>query len=218
MLQKHLDLPGSPEWHARRAGCFNAGDAPAMLDCSPHLTRRQLLTELHTGVAREFSSFVQERVIDPGHSIEELCRPLAEDVLGEELQVLSYSLAVAGLSRPLGASLDGVTFMVDTNWECKRLNNELRAALPHSGPDSHQRNSGANLPKDKRVQMEQQMLVNGAKQCLFTAGELGPKGEIIDARHAWYYPDPALRKEVLPDGTSSTRTSLATSRLHRRLR
>jgi predicted phage-related endonuclease len=196
-MEKHHDLPGSPAWHARRARCFNAGDAAAMLSCSPLKTRTQLLDELSTGIEREFSDYVQERVIDPGHAIEALCRPFAEDILDEELQVIGGSLPVAGLSRPLGASLDGVTFMEDTNWECKRLNDELRAALPHSGRDSHQRNDAKALPKDKRVQMEQQMMVDGAKRCLFTAGELGPNDTITDERHAWYDSDPALRAEIL---------------------
>ncbi|CAN7323155.1 Heme peroxidase [Variovorax sp. LjRoot84] len=197
-MDKHYDLPGSPAWHARRARCFNAGDAPAMLNCSPLKTRTELLHEIHTGIAREFSDYVQERVIDPGHVVEAKARPIAEEILDEELQVIAGSLPVDGLSRPLGASLDGTTFMEDGNWECKSLNEELRAALPHAGRDSHERNDGKALPKDKRVQMEQQMLVNGAKRTLFTAARLDENGEIAEERHAWYYPDAALRAEIIP--------------------
>lgn len=196
-MQKHFDAPGSAAWHARRATCFNAGDAAAMLGCSPNKTRTQLLDELHTGVAREFSDYVQERVIDPGHVVEEVCRQIAEEIFGEELQVLAGSLPIEGLSRPLGASLDGITFMEDSDWECKSMNDELRAAMPHDGRGSHARNDGKALPKDKRVQMEQQMHVSGAKRTLFTAGKLNAEGEIEEERHAWYYPDPALRAEII---------------------
>ena len=34
---------GSPEWAAHRAKHFNASDAPAMLGCSPYMTRSELL-------------------------------------------------------------------------------------------------------------------------------------------------------------------------------
>lgn len=195
--QSHLDQPGSAAWHGRRDRCWNAGDAAAMLGCSPNKARSVLLQEMATGIKQEFSDYVQDRVIDPGHRIEELCRPLAEEILDEDLTVLAFSLAVAGLSRPLGASLDGITFLEDIIWENKSINDELRAALPHAGRDSHQHNDGKALPKDKRVQMESQLLVTGAGKALFSAAKFKQNGEVEEERHAWYYPDPDLRAEII---------------------
>lgn len=192
---KFLDEPGSPAWHQRRARAYNAGDAAAMLGCSTNKTRTEFLDELHTGIEREFSDYVQQRVIDPGHAIEAAARPVAEEIIGEDLQVAGYTLE-CGLSRPLGASLDGVTFLDDTNWECKSLNEALREALPHVGRDSAELNDAANLPKMYRVQMEQQMLVNGAGRTLFTAANIDAQGNITEERHAWYSPDLALRAEI----------------------
>lgn len=196
-MEKHHDEPGSPAWHARRARCFNAGDAAAMLGCHPSgVTRTQLLHALHTGIEREFSDFVQERVIAPGHRVEALWRPIAEAIIGEDLQVYGASVDV-GLSRPLGASLDAATFLDDTLGECKSANDALRAALPHTGRDSHERNDARQLPKGYRVQMEQQQLVTGATRTLFSACGFDEVGEVIEERHCWYESDPALRAEIL---------------------
>jgi predicted phage-related endonuclease len=196
-MQRHFDEPGSTAWHARRAQCFNAGDASAMLGCHPSgKTRTELLREANTGIEREFSTYVQDRVIAPGHRIESLWRPIAEEILGEDLQVIAGSLDI-GLSRPLGASLDGITFMEDTLGECKSANEDLRAALPHTGRDSHQRNDALHLPKGYRVQMEQQQLVTGAKRTLFSACQFDAEGNPTEERHCWYESDPALRSEIL---------------------
>lgn len=194
---RYTDEPGTPAWHARRASCFNAGDASAMLGCHPSgYTRTQLLQDLHTGIEREFSDFVQERVIDPGHRVEALWRPIAEEIVGEDLQVLAGSLDV-GLSRPLGASLDGITFLEDTLGECKSANEALRAALPHTGRDSHERNDARQLPKGYRVQLEQQQLAFGATRTLFSACQFNADGSVAEERHCWYTSDPALRAEIL---------------------
>lgn len=196
-MQRYTDAPDSPAWHARRARCFNAGDASAMLGCHPSgVTRTQLLHALHTGIEREFSDYVQAKVIDPGHRIEALWRPIAESILGEDLQVMAGTLDV-GLSRPLGASLDGLTFMEDTNGECKTANDALRAALPHIGRDSHIRNDARQLPKGYRVQMEQQQLVTGATRTLFSAMAFDAEGNPTEERHAFYVSDPALRAEII---------------------
>lgn len=197
-MQKHYEPPGTSAWNARRAACFNAGDAPAMLGASGNKTRSQLLQELHSGLPREFTDFVQERVIDPGHRVEALMRPLAEDIMGEDMAVFGGSLPVSGLSRPLGASFDGVPFMIDMLWECKTINEELRAALPHEGRDSHEHNDATKLPKAYRVQLEQQLLVSEtATRTLFSAGRFDEYDEVAEERHCWYFPDPALRAEII---------------------
>jgi predicted phage-related endonuclease len=180
---KTLDLiQGSPEWAAHRATHFNASDAAAMLGCSPYTTRSQLLHRLHTGIAEEVDAGTQRR-FNSGHAVEAAKRPAAAAIIGEALY------PCVGTDGELSASFDGLTMAEDTNWECKSLNDALRAALPHPGPEG---NDAAKLPKMYRVQMEQQAMVSGCARVLFTASN----GQ-DDDRHCWYTPDPALRAEIL---------------------
>lgn len=179
---KTLELvPGSQEWHAHRATHFNASDAPAMMGCSKHKTRTQLLHELKTGVAPEVDAATQRR-FDEGHRIEALARPLAAQAIGEALYV------VVGTEGELSASFDGLTMAEDIAWEHKTLNDELRAAMTTM--------DGAALPLAYRVQMEQQCMVSGCERVLFMATRWHG-GDLAERREAWYLPDPVLRAEIV---------------------
>ena len=193
---KNTAEPGSPEWHARRQKSFNASDVGAAMGCDPNKTRTQLLQELHTGIRQDFSDYVQARIVNPGHRIEALARPIAEQIIGDDLQVLGAGRDF-GLSRPLGASMDAITFLEDLGWECKRANAELRAALPHTGRDSAEKNDPAAIPKAKRAQMAQQQLVFGHKRTLFTVADFDAHGNVTEERHCWYDAEPDLHREVL---------------------
>jgi predicted phage-related endonuclease len=204
------DAPqGSPRWLQLRAGRYNAGDAAAMLGCDPHgRSRTDLLDALVNGFSPEVSPF-QQKVYDAGHRREALARPLGERIIGEDLYPVVGSIPWPGLSRPLGASCDGLTIAWDRNWEHKSLNDVLRAALPHSGPTSWERNEAAQLPKGYRVQMEQQCLVSGCEQVLFSATEWDEQGQLVDERHCIYLPDLQLRAEILA-GWAQLEVDLAT--------
>jgi putative phage-type endonuclease len=179
-------MQGSPEWLAYRARHFNASDAPAMLGCSPYKTRAQLLRELHTGLPAEVDVATQKR-FDNGHRAETLARPLAEEIIGEDLY------PVVGSSGRLSASFDGLTLDESTCFEHKALNADLRAAFraiaDGAGQDA--------LPLHHRVQMEQQMHVSGASRVLFMASEWDADGNLIEQHSAWYLPDDALRGQIL---------------------
>lgn len=77
-------IQGSQEWHSHRAQSLNASDAPAMMGCSPHKSRGDLVRELATGIVPEVSP-EQQRRFDNGHRLEALARPHAEQIIGEEL-------------------------------------------------------------------------------------------------------------------------------------
>lgn len=82
---KTLNLQqGSPEWLAARAKMFTASEAPAMMGASPYMTRNELLHQKHTGIQKEVDAATQ-RVFDNGHRVEALARPIAEQIIGEEL-------------------------------------------------------------------------------------------------------------------------------------
>lgn len=181
----HNLVQGTAEWLAYRSTMDNGSDAAAMLGCSPHKTRNQLLQERYLGLQGEVSDYVQKIVLDPGHEFEALARGVAETIMDTELFPVVMSLGT------LSTSLDGLSTNDRQTWEHKRLNDMLRAVMPGEF------NNGADLPKYHRIQMEHGLHVSGAEECLFTASEWYADGTLKDARHAWYYPDAELRAEIL---------------------
>jgi putative phage-type endonuclease len=180
-------IQGSPEWHAHRADHFNASDAPAMMGVSPYRTRADLLRERASGIADDVSADTQ-RLFDRGHRAEALARPLAEQIIGEELFPATVT------ECRLSASLDGMTMDGSTIFEHKLLSKRLReafAAIEEVCGD------GSMLPEDYRVQMEQQLAVSGAERCLFMASEWDGDGNLIIEYHCWYEPDLALRARIV---------------------
>ncbi|TGR55668.1 hypothetical protein EN794_004490 [Mesorhizobium sp. M00.F.Ca.ET.151.01.1.1] len=173
---------GTPEWHAHRASHFNASDAPAMMGCSPYKTRSQLLREFATGAAIEHDAATLQRFAD-GHRFEDLARPLAEQIIGEELY------PCVGVDGKFSASFDGLTLLEDKAFEHKSLNDDLRLAMPVDGGD-------ACLPLHYQVQMEHQAMVSGAERVLFMASKWNGD-ELVEARHCWYTPNPELRAKIV---------------------
>jgi predicted phage-related endonuclease len=191
-------IQGTPEWAAHRSQHWNASDAPSMLGVSEHRTRTQLLRELHSGVAREFSDYVQEHVVTPGHAYETHARAIAEKILGEDLYPCTGVLEGTRYS----ASFDGLTLTGDTVFEHKRMNKDLRAVLEVEGC------TGADLPSAYQVQMEQQCMVSGAKRVLFMASEWDGE-ELVEALHCWYTPNADLSR-LIEAGWQQLSADLAT--------
>lgn len=204
-MKTHDLIQGSPEWQAYRAQHRNASDAPAMMGCSPYKTRAALLRELHTGVGADIDAGTQKR-FDNGHRAEALARPLAEQIVDEDLYPVTGS---AGL---LSASFDGLTLDETQGFEHKALNDELRAAfreMVYIAPELMERGVGAlRLPLMHRVQMEQQLLVSGAERILFMSSEWTADGELVEEQHCWYYPDAKLRQQIV-DGWAQFERDLA---------
>lgn len=174
---------GSPAWHQHRAQHWNASDAPAMMGCSSYKTRSELVRELATGIAPEADAATERRFAD-GHRFEALARPLAEEIIGEELS------PCVGTEGKLSASFDGLTFMNDAAFEHKSLNDRLRAAMG-------QGSTGADLPLQYQIQMEQQAAVAGCERILFMATKWAPDGTLLEQLHCWYTPNPELRAQIL---------------------
>ncbi|RRU23616.1 YqaJ viral recombinase family protein [Stenotrophomonas sp. 278] len=184
-----IDLvQGSESWHQHRAQHLNASDAPAMLGVSSNHSRADLLKELAAGVPREFSDFVQEHVIDPGHEYEAQARVIAEQIVGEDLY------PVTGVSGKYSASFDGLSLLEDTAFEHKRLNETLREAMFDGC-------TGTDLPLMYQVQMEHQcMVAEGCERVLFMASEwkrVDGSWELLEERHCWYTPNLELRSRIV---------------------
>lgn len=175
---------GTPEWLAHRAQHDNASDAPAMLGCSPHKSRDELVRELATGLRKEFDANTQRRMAD-GHRTEALFRPKAETIVGEDLY------PVVGVSGRYSASFDGLTLMHDAAFEHKALNDRLRKAFA-AMQALPEREQASALPLDYRAQMEHQCMVAGCERVLFAASSW--EGDRCTEWHqVWYYPDAELR-------------------------
>ena len=100
MSTVHDLVQGSPEWHAFRLEHFGASEAAAMLGISTKVKRSELLRMKHTGNAKEFSDWVQENILDRGHQVEAMCRPLIAERICEDLYPLTYSNGKLSASSP----------------------------------------------------------------------------------------------------------------------
>jgi putative phage-type endonuclease len=176
----HSLVQGSDLWHAHRATHFNASDAAAMMGCSSYETRNQLLHRIKTGITPEVDAGTQ-RLFDRGHALEAFARPLAVEIVGEDLY------PITGTNGRYSASFDGLVMDESTGWECKSLNEELRKVMPEGETPAN----NVTLPMMYRVQMEHQCLVSGAEKELFTATDG------TDTRHCWYRQDPELQVQII---------------------
>ena len=169
---------GTPEWHALRQERFTASEAPAMAGVSKYQSRTALLKMKHTGVAPDVTR-AQQKIFDKGHATEAAARPIAEEIIGEEL------FPVTGISDDdprLLASMDGCTMLEDVIWEHKHINDDLRSCVP-----------AGDLAEHYKVQMDQQLYVTGAERCLFMASD----GTRENCVHMWYERDEQRIKQLI---------------------
>lgn len=181
-------IQGTQPWHEHRASHFNASDAPAMLGISQYETRTQLLHRLATGISPEVDDATQCRFND-GHRFEALARPLAENIIGDELS------PVTGCEGKLSASYDGLPFDQKIPFEHKKLNANLRKILSSTGA------SGSDLDLMYQVQMEQQIMLCSGEKTLFMASEWDENDNLVEELHCWYFPNFELRDRIIQGWT-----------------
>ncbi|KVG33829.1 YqaJ viral recombinase family protein [Burkholderia diffusa] len=150
----HHLVQGTPEWEEFRLHHFGASEAAAMLGLSTKVKRNELLHMKHTGTPKEFNDWVQEHILDHGHEVEALARPLVELDLGEDLYPMVFSRGL------LSASCDGVTMDERRTWEHKQWNAELAESV-----------SNGVLPEEHQPQCQQVLLVSGADELIFTVSD-----------------------------------------------
>ena len=179
----HSLIQSSPEWHQHRAEHFNASDAPAMLGLSKYKTRSALLRQYATGISDDVIDVATQRLFDEGHRAEALARPLAEAIIGEDLY------PCVGSKGKLSASFDGLTMDESICAEHKALNKALREAFANEV-----------IPAMYCAQMEQQLMISGAKKCLFMASEWAGD-ELVEELHCWYESDQNMRDAIMQGWT-----------------
>jgi predicted phage-related endonuclease len=132
-----------------------------MLGLSKKVKRNELLQMKHTGLAREFSDWVQTNILDYGHEVEAQARPLVEVVIGDDLYPVTCS------DGTLSASCDGLTMDEKTAFEHKQWNAVLAASV-----------EAGELPEEHMPQCQQILMVTGAEKVVFTVSD-GTEAQMV---------------------------------------
>lgn len=116
---KILELQqGTEKWLAERRKYNTASEAPIVKGASSKTSRSEMLRLKQSGLEQEHSQWVLEVLFPRGHEVEAAARPIAEQIVGEEL----YPAVAVSDEGDLMASYDGVTMLEDVVWECKQWN------------------------------------------------------------------------------------------------
>jgi predicted phage-related endonuclease len=165
-------IQGTPEWEHFRLMNFGASEAAAMLGLSSKVTRNQLLYAKYTCTPQEFSSWVQENILDYGHEVEAMARPIVEEMIGQDLYPVTCS------HGDMSASCDGLTMDEKIAFEHKQWNESLAESVA----------SGV-LPEEYQPQCQQIMIVTGAKKVIFVVSN-GTRDKFVWMEvfpdHAWF--------------------------------
>lgn len=183
-MQIHDLIQGTDAWNQFRLDHFGASEAAAMLGLSSKVKRTELLHMKFTCLPKEFSEWVRTNILDYGHEVEALARPIIEAKIGQPLYPVTCSadLLPAGCQRKLSASCDGLTIDDETAFEHKQWNEELAASV-----------EAGILPDEHQPQCQQIMLVTPAKRVIFTVSDGTPNRMV----YMEVLPDPAWQARIL---------------------
>ena len=156
-MQIHNLIQGTNEWHLFRAEHFGASEAAAMLGLSKKVKRTELLHMKHTGTAKEFTDWVQANILDYGHEVEAMARPLVEEIIADELYPVTCSEGI------YSASCDGLTMTEDVAFEHKQWNEALAQSV-----------ADGILPEEHMPQCQQVLMVSGASKVVFVVSNGTP--------------------------------------------
>ncbi|MBW9334547.1 endonuclease [Herbaspirillum sp. RU 5E] len=161
-MQIHPLEQGTEAWDQFRLTHYGASEAAAMLGLSKKASRAELLRLKYLGDAKQFSDWVQENILDRGHEVEALARPLVEEMIGEELYptTCSAQLMPAWASYEMSASCDGLTIGEDLAFEHKQYNADLFASV-----------SAGIVPEEHLPQCQQVLMVTGAQELYFVVSD-----------------------------------------------
>lgn len=166
----HHLVQGTPEWHQFRLERDGASEAAPMLGLSKKTARSELMRMKHTGLAKEFSDWVQEHVLDHGHAVEAMARPLVAELISDDLYPATYSYG------RMSASCDGITADGLIAFEHKQYAQVLAISV-----------SNNELPIEHQPQCQQVLHVTGAEKLIFAVSD----GTVERLVWMWVYPDPS---------------------------
>jgi hypothetical protein len=145
---------GEDDWHAFRLDHFGASELVFALGLSKKESRTGLMHAKKTGIARQFSQWLQENVLDRGHELEASARPIVARLIGKKLYPSTYSIG------KISASVDGLTADGSTAWEHKQYNKEYFDMV-----------AAGEVPEEHMPQCQQVLMVTGADKLIFTISD-----------------------------------------------
>lgn len=167
---------GTPEWEQAHLFNHTASQAPVMMGVGKYQKRPELLQMKVTGVPPEFPPAVQF-LFDKGHAAEKKARPIAEEIIGEEL----FAIVATDDSGRYMASFDGITMGHDVIWEHKLFNQELANQIIDFNIDP-----GLELDPHYTTQLDHALMVSGASKALFMTSD-GTRNKLA---WCWYTTTP----------------------------
>ncbi len=182
---KILDLPqGSAAWSAARGCRFGASEAAAMLDLpDAYESREQLLRRKKTGEQPPAGAF-EQRLFAAGHEAEAAARALLE---AERGLILAPIMGCHDADERISASFDGYDAFEGVIFEHKLFRDSAKAqqrfALAQNG----------QLGPVDRAQVQQQLMISGARLCLFVVSDGGAQNRAI----AEIVPEPDFWPELI---------------------
>lgn len=165
----HL-VQGTESWHQFRLTHNGASEAAAMLGLSKKVKRSELIRMKATGIAKVFSDWVQQNVLDHGHEVEARARPIVEEQIGDDLYPATYE------DGKESASVDGITLGAELVMEHKQWAVDLAESVRQG-----------IVPEEHMPQCQQILMVTGAERVRFVVSD----GTAQNMVHADVLPDPA---------------------------
>jgi len=176
-MKIHSVTQGTQAWHDLRDKHFSASEAAAVMGDHKYMTRDDLIKQYATGYKPEVTP-QQQKLFDKGHAAEALARPIAEDVIGQDL----YPVTATDDNDWLLASMDGLVMLGDTAWEHKLYSKSLAEQI-----------KAKKLHMHYVWQLEHQAIVSECSDVLFMASD----GSEENCEYMAYKPNKNLQQKLI---------------------
>jgi hypothetical protein len=186
---------GSPEWHAFRAENYPASEAPAMMGCGLfNVKTPEELALVRLGVKKEEITDYQQMIFDRGHFAEFCARPIVEKLVGKRFANVTGYITDPRVSKGISASLDGMDMSGEVLFEHKIWNEKLAETIQKG-----------KIEPGYYWQLEQQMLVSGAKEVVFVTSDAFVVAEGDSPENYPFYSEALINDEGYTYYTAATR-------------
>lgn len=191
---------GSPEWHAFRAQNYPASEAPAMMGCGLfNVKTPEDLALVRLGVKKEEITDYQQMIFDRGHHAEFCARPIIEKMVGKRFANVTGYITDPKVSKGISASLDGMDMDGEVLFEHKIWNEKLAETIEKN-----------KIEPGYYWQLEQQLLVSGAKEVVFVTSDAFVVPEGDDPENYPFYSEALVSEEGFTYYTAATRLVMTT--------